>query len=96
MGIFTRMTVVNINNITDPNVSLGNKRLLAAAINTTAALIEEGAQPDLAAAHALEKLLTGFADVLEHHSDGTKTFTPEYEQNVKDSIKFFKKIFDGR
>lgn len=89
MGILSQMTVANLNNISDPNVSIGDKRLLAASINTAVAFIEEGAQPDEAARHAIEQLLGSFNHILVEKDKGDKVFSPEYEKNIKQSIKYF-------
>lgn len=89
MGILNQMTVANLNNVSDPHVSIGDKRLLAASINTAVALIEEGATPDEAARHAIEQLLGSFQHILEEKDKGGKVFSPDYEKNIKHSIKYF-------
>jgi hypothetical protein len=95
MGILNQMTVANLNNISDPHVSIGDKRLLAATINTAVALIEEGAKPDDAARHAVEQLLASFKHILEEKDRGGKVLSPDYEKNINHSIKYFSSFLRG-
>lgn len=89
MGIFTRMTIANANNVGDPDVTLGNKKMLAAAINTTAALIEEGINAEEAAKHAIEQLITGFNHILSCATAKDNTVSNEYANLTKESIEYF-------
>jgi hypothetical protein len=90
MGVFSKMTSANVDNIANPNVTIGNKKFLAAAINTTAALIDEGANANDAAYVAINRLLDGFQYVLSNASSAALNVSPEYANSVTESIKYFK------
>ena len=95
MGIFTRMTIANANNVLDPTVTMGNKKMLAAAINTTAALIEEGAHVEEAAKHSIEQLLSGFHHILEGASSSEHHVSKEYAGLTRESIEYFSQFLES-